>query len=87
MSVLSADIASFEKIRGDLEARHRLAWVVFHEGELVAIYPDYEAAASDAIERFDTGPFLIRQIGAPSQVQLTGGMIFTHSNAVSLGGI
>lgn len=87
MSVLSADIASFEQMRGELEANHGLEWVVFRDGEFVDVYPDYETAASDAIDRFDTGPFLIRQIGAPSQVQLTGGMIFTHANAVSVGRI
>lgn len=81
MSVLSADIASFERMRGQLEARHQLEWVVFHEGQFVDVYPDFDAAASDAIDRFDSGPFLIRQIGAPPQVQLTGGMVFTRADA------
>ncbi|MFC5343171.1 hypothetical protein ACETK8_09000 [Brevundimonas staleyi] len=81
MSVLSADIARFEAMRTDLEHRHKLKWVVFHEGELIDIYSDFEAAASDAIDRFDTGPFLIRQIGAPPQTHLMGGMVFTHANA------
>lgn len=81
MSVLSADIASFEQMRSELEARHRLEWVVFHDGHLIDVYPDFDAAASDAIDRFDSGPFLIRQVGAPPQVQLTGGMVFTWADA------
>lgn len=81
MSGLSADIASFENMRGELEAHHRLEWVVFHAGRFVALYPDFDTAASDAIDRFDEGPFLIRQVGAPPQIHLTGGMVFTRANA------
>ncbi len=81
MGVLTADIASFEKMRNELESRHCLQWAVFHDGQFIDVYPDFDAAASDAIDRFDTGPFLIRQIGAPPQVQLTGGMVFTRADA------
>lgn len=81
MSVLSADIASFERMRPKLEAEHRMEWVVFHDGHFIDLYPDFDSAACDAIERFDTGPFLIRQIGAPPQVRLTGGMVFTRADA------
>jgi len=81
VGVLTADIASFERMRSELETRHCLKWVVFHQGRFIDVYPDFDAAASDAIDRFDTGPFLIRQIGAPPQVQLTGGMVFTRANA------
>lgn len=81
MSDLNADIASFEQMRDELEAHHRLEWVVFHDGRFVNIYPDFDAAASDAIDRFDAGPFLIRQVGAPPQIHLTGGMVFTRADA------
>jgi len=81
VSVLSADIAGFERMREELEARHPLKWVVFHQGDFVDAYPDLEAAATAAVERFDAGPYLIRQVGAPPQIQLTGGIIFTHAHA------
>jgi hypothetical protein len=80
MSVLSADIASYERMRPELEANHRLEWVVFHAGQFVDVYPDFDAAAFDAIDRFDSDSFLIRQVGAPPQVQLTGGMVFTRAD-------
>lgn len=86
MSVLDADIASFERMRPQLEAEHHLHWVVFRQGGYVASYPDFEAAAEAASDMFETGPYLIRQVGAPSQVQLPGGMVFTHAHAVSLSG-
>lgn len=81
MSILSADIASFERMRAELEAEHRMEWVVFHHGQFINLYPDFDAAACDAIERFDSGPFLIRQVGAPPQIHLTGGMVFTRADA------
>ncbi|PZU74874.1 MAG: hypothetical protein DI531_06540 [Brevundimonas sp.] len=81
MTVLKDDIASFERMKSELETHHRMAWVVFHHGQFVDVYPDFDAAASDAIERFDTGPFLIRQVGAPPQIHLPGGMVFTRANA------
>jgi hypothetical protein len=52
----------------------------------VDAYKDFEAAASAAVELFDTGPYLIRQVGAPEQIQLTGGMIFTRAHADSVSG-
>lgn len=86
MSILEADIAAFERMRSELEAGHLREWVVFRDGRFVDAYPDYEAAASAAVDRFDEGPYLIRQVGAPSQIQLPGGMVFTRSHAVSFSG-
>jgi hypothetical protein len=76
MTVLRDDIAAFDRMRRELEAKHRHAWVVFHGGQFVGAYADFEAAAADAVERFDAGPYLIRQVGAPP-IQLPGGAIFT----------
>lgn len=81
MKGLNADIASFERMRTELEANHRLEWVVFHDGQFVNFYPDFDAAASDALERFDAGPFLIRQVGAAPRIHLTGGTVFTRADA------
>lgn len=83
MSVLERDISTFEKMRVQLEARHPRAWVLFHDGEFVGAFTDFEEAASIAVERFDAGPYLIRQVGAPSAVQLPGGMVFTPAHAVN----
>lgn len=87
MSVLEKDIAAFEQMRTELERDHPRAWVVFHDGAYVDAYSDFEAAASDAVNRFDEGPYLIRQVGAPATVRLSGGLIFTPSHAVLSGRI
>ncbi|HEX6860335.1 MAG TPA: hypothetical protein VF138_09105 [Caulobacteraceae bacterium] len=86
MTILRDDIAAFDRMRAELEAHHFHEWVVFHEGKFVGAYPDFEAAASDAVERFDTGPYLIRQVGA-QPAQLPGGMIFTPAHVLSSGGL
>ncbi len=85
MSVLGEDIAAFERMRAQLESDHPRDWVVFHKGAFIAAYPDFQAAAADAVERFEQGPFLIRQVGGPATVSLSGGMIFTPSHAVVAG--
>lgn len=83
MTVLREDIAAFERVRADLESSHLKQWVVFQGGELQGIFPDFESAATLAVDRFGSGACLIRQIGAPAAIQLPGGMIFTPSHALS----
>jgi hypothetical protein len=84
MAVLQEDIAAFDRMRDDLEARYPEQWVVFHGGGFIDTYPDFEAAATAALDRFDAGPYLIRQVGAPP-VQLFGGMIFTPAHVPGSG--
>lgn len=79
MAVLEHDIAAFDRMRSDLEAHHFSQWVIFHDGVFEGAYADFEAAAATAIERFDLGPYLIRQVGAQA-VQLPGGMVFTPAH-------
>ena len=86
MASLAADIAAFETMKRELEAEHLHAWVLFHEGRLIGAFPDFEAAASEAVERFDEGPYLIRQVGA-GPIQLPGGMVFRPAHALDTGGL
>lgn len=79
MAVLQNDIAAFDRMRHELEAKHRNQWVVFHDGVFINAFDDFETAAAAAVDQFDDGPFLIRQVGAPP-VQLPGGMIFTPAH-------
>lgn len=84
MTVLQGDIVAFDRMRSELEANHRGEWVVFYAGHFEGAFPDFESAAEDAVERFDEGPYLIRQVGAPP-VQLPGGMIFTPAHVLGAG--
>jgi hypothetical protein len=75
MVSLRAEIAAFESMKGELEADHMHAWVMFHDGAFVGAFADFETAALLAEERFDTEPCLIRQVGA-GPIQLSGGHVF-----------
>jgi hypothetical protein len=86
MSVLKDDIAAFERMRAKLEAEHDHEWVIFYRGAYVGAFRDFEAAAEEALDRFDLGPYLIRQVGAPP-VQLPGGMVFTPAHTLGPGGV
>ncbi len=79
MTVLTADIAAFDRMRSELEANHWREWVLFHDGEFIDAFADFESAAETAVSRFDAGPYLIRQVGA-EPVQLHGGMVFTPAH-------
>lgn len=65
MADLSDDIAVFEAMEPGLKQDHDGDWVVVRDRELVGTYPSFEDAATVAVDRFDRGPYLIRQIGAP----------------------
>ena len=86
MTALRDDIAAYEKVRADLEAKHRGQWAVFHSGQFVGVFPGFEEAATTAVDRFGSGPYLIRQIGV-EKVQLSSTMVFRPSHAHSAGGI
>ena len=86
MASRKADIAAFERMKAELEAKHLHAWVLFRDGEFVDAFPDFEAAATVAVERFDLGPHLIRQVGA-GPIQLPGGMVFRPTHALDTGGL
>ena len=86
MASLHRDIAAFERMKGELEAHHLRDWALFHDGAFVGVFADFEAAATVAVDRFDSGPYLIRQVGA-GPVQLPGGMVFRPAHALDTGGL
>ena len=63
---LDKELAAYEQMRQDLEAHHMGEWVVVHNETLVSTYESFENAAKDAVARFGRGPYLIKQVGAPS---------------------
>jgi len=65
MAEIKDEIAAYEKLKEDLEAKHLGKWVLIHEAELVALYESFDAAAESAVKQFGSGPYLIRQVGAP----------------------
>ena len=85
-TALRKDIEAYDQARSKLEAEHRGEWVVFHSGALVGAYREFESAASEAVEKFGDGPYLIRQVGVEA-IQLSSAMIFRPAHAHRAGGV
>ena len=64
MSELTKEIAAYERMRNELETDHLGEWALVHDEVLVRLYPSFEDAASEAVQQFGRGPYLIREIGA-----------------------
>ena len=64
-SSLTEDMAAYERMRSVIEADHFGEWVVVHNEEIVDFYASFEEAATEAVEKFGRGPYLIRQVGEP----------------------
>ena len=65
MADLSKEIAAYEKIKNELEDQHRGEWVLIKDEEKIGLYPDFDTAAAEAVKKFGSGPYLIREVGAP----------------------
>ena len=77
---LEAEIAAFDKMRRALEANYRGEWVVFHDGVFIGHFPTFQAAATEAEDRFDGVQCLIRQVGV-ELVHVNATMTFRPAHA------
>jgi len=65
---IQREIEAFERMRAELEAHHRGKHVIIKDGQLVGAFDSFDAAAREALQRFGSGPFLIRQVGGPDVI-------------------
>jgi hypothetical protein len=79
MAEIKDEIVAYETLQPELEEKHTGKWVLIFHRELVGIYESFELAAEDAVKRFGSGPYLIRQVGAPP-VTLPASVMY-HWNA------
>jgi hypothetical protein len=77
MSPLDGEIDTFRRLLPQLEAKHKGQWVLIHHHTLIGTYQAFDAAADEAVRRFGSGPFLIRQIGA-RPVALPASLAYTR---------
>ena len=69
-ATLDENIAAYDAMRDHLELEYFGKWVVFYNEEFVGSYDESQDAAYAAIERYDRGPYLIRQVGALRVIRL-----------------
>jgi hypothetical protein len=81
MTDLKQDIATYERLRQELEAAYLGKWVLVHEDRLVGVFESFPEAAADAVKRFGRGPYLIRQVGAPP-VTLPASVMFRPAHEI-----
>ncbi len=56
MSGLSEDIAAYDRASPELKAEHSGGWALFHDGRLIGVFADFEAAATDTLDRLARVP-------------------------------
>ena len=75
MENLDKEIALYEREKSKLENDHLGEWVLIHNAKIISVYKTFELAAQDAVKRFGSGPYLIRQIGA-TQIILPASVVY-----------
>jgi hypothetical protein len=80
MAELDEEIAAFEMLRADIEARQSGKWVLIHRRDLIGMFDSFDLAAQEAVSRFGRGPYLIRQIGGPAVI-LPASVMYTFAHA------
>lgn len=68
MADIQTEIAAFQEMQADLEARLLGRWVLIHDGSLIGDFSDFDEAADHALVKFGRGPYLIRKVGEPPSV-------------------
>ncbi len=59
------NILVYDKLRESLETEHMSKWVIIYNEKLISVHDTFESAANEAIKKFGSSSFLIRQVGAP----------------------
>ncbi len=61
------DIRAYDARRSELERYHAGKFVVFHDGEMVGVFDDFDAAGDAALRLFGDSPSLIRRLGESAE--------------------
>lgn len=79
MGEITDEIKAYEEMRNELEVKFMGKWVLIYDGKLVDTYESFEEGAKDAVEKFGSGPFLLRQVGAAAVI-LPASVVYRLSN-------
>ncbi len=80
MAEIDTEITAYEAMRERLETEHMGKWVLVRQEKLVGVFDSFDAAAEVAVRQFGSGPYLIRQVGAPP-VTLPASVMYPRSHA------
>ena len=75
-SSLNDNIKAFINMSEELNQHYAGKFVIIYDGNFVASYDSFDNAARAAIERYGKGPYLIRQIGAPTEMPMPASIAY-----------
>jgi hypothetical protein len=67
---LKQEISAFDAMRDELFKHHAGKFVIVKDGQLQGAFDSFDAAGREAVRRFGQGPYLIRQVGAPTVIRI-----------------
>lgn len=80
---LQRNIMEFNAKSDWLEQHHSAKWVVFHDASFVDAFDTFDTAAREAVKRFGTGPYLIRQVGQRAAMRIPASVAYRPVHAAS----
>ena len=81
--ILDDNIKAFNNMSEELNQHHAGKFVIIHEGNFVASYDSFNNAAKDAVKKFGKGPYLIRRVGAITEIPMPASVAFRPNYAHS----
>ncbi len=76
IDTLDDNINAFQNMSDELHVHHLGKFVLMYNSQFIASYDNFDNAARAAIERFGRGPYLIRQVGAPTEMTLPASIAY-----------
>ena len=67
---LDDNIQAFLDMSDELNKHHAGKFILIYESKFIASYDTFDNAAKEAVKRFGRGPYLIRQVGAPTEMPM-----------------
>lgn len=78
---LDDNIEAFNNMSDELNQRYAGKFVIIYDGNFVASYDSFNNAAENAVKRFGKGPYLIRQVGAPTKMPMPASVAYRPVHA------
>ena len=78
---LDYNIRTFDNMSDELNQHHAGKFVLVYDGNFIASYDNFDNAAKEAVKRFGRGPYLIRQVGAPTGMPMPASVAYKPVNA------
>ena len=68
--ILDNDIKKFCEMSDELNQYHADKFILVFEGRFISSFDTFDNAARYAVKNFGKGPYLIRQVGAPTEMSM-----------------